>query len=93
MLGLSMIFVVLSSQPGRSAERLRLNYGQLTFALSVDSLKTYAETGEITEELSSYAGFLNENALTNLRTLLQRRFNFDQVLVYRLSRMPIGEVY
>lgn len=91
LLGLSFGLVTLSSKPVRSAEKLKFNYEELSFSVSVASLKTYAETGEITPDLSIYAGFLPDKALLNLRGLLQRRFNFDQILVYRLSRMPIGE--
>ncbi|PSR19435.1 dienelactone hydrolase [filamentous cyanobacterium CCP3] len=64
--------------------------GPLVFTLSVDSLETFAETGEATGNFKLLARFLNEQALAGLRPMLQRRFPLDVVTVSNLSYSPLG---
>ena len=51
-----------------AAEEIIVNYGLLQFNLSIDTLRVYAEEGEITEELASYANLLTPQQLETLRT-------------------------
>lgn len=51
-----------------AAEEILVNYGPLQFPLSIETLRVYAEEGEITEELASYADLLTPQQLETLRT-------------------------
>lgn len=51
-----------------AAEEILVNYGPLQFPLSIETLRVYAEEGEITEELASYANLLTPQQLETLRT-------------------------
>lgn len=74
-----------------SAEEFRVRVtGPLLFTLSVDSLQTFAETGEITDDFKLYARFLSDDALVGLRQLLQVKFPLDVVTVSNLSYSPLG---
>ena len=58
--------------------------------LSIDSLETFAETGEITGDFKLYARFLDDNTLNSLRQLLQFKLPLDVVTVSNLSYSPLG---
>jgi predicted dienelactone hydrolase len=64
--------------------------GPLVFTLSVDSLETFAETGEVTGDFKLFARFLNDEALAGLQPLLQQRFPLDVVTASNLSYSPLG---
>ncbi len=50
-----------------AAEDIILGYGVLEFAVSVDSLETYAKTGELQGALRSYADLLSPEQLEQLK--------------------------
>jgi predicted dienelactone hydrolase/ABC-type amino acid transport substrate-binding protein len=78
-------------KPAHSTEEIRvLVGGPLVFTLSVESLKTFAETGEITGDFRTYARYLNEDTLALLRQGLNQRFPFDVVTVDNLVYSPLG---
>jgi predicted dienelactone hydrolase len=83
--------VTLKPQPARSAEQLEIIYGPLQFSLSVDSLKTFATTGEIDRELGFYARFARDKNMKELRQLLQRRFQVSPTAVAQITYSPMGE--
>jgi predicted dienelactone hydrolase/ABC-type amino acid transport substrate-binding protein len=60
------------------------------FTLTVDSLETFAETGEATGNFRLLARFLNEQALAGLRPILQFKFPLDAKTVGNLSYSPLG---
>ena len=64
--------------------------GPLVFTLSVDSLETFAETGEATGNFKLLARLLNDAALAGLQPLLQFRFPLDVTTVSHLSYSPLG---
>jgi len=81
----------LAPSPAQAAEEFRIRVtGPLLLTLSVDSLETFAETGEITGDLRLYANFLNDETLAGLRQMLQFRFPLDVVTVSNLSYSPLG---
>lgn len=88
-LGLSSIFVNLSK--AEAADRVRLVYGPFNCSLSVESLKTYAETGEITPEFKPYTKFLNKQSLSQLRHWLKKDFDRDVVGIHDYTHSPKGE--
>ncbi len=88
---LSLLSVITYAKPGYSADTIKLVYGPFNCSLSVDSLETYANTGEITQELRLYTKFLDEDTLVQLRDWLQKRFNSNHVKLSRFTNTPQGE--
>ncbi|NEQ47391.1 MAG: alpha/beta hydrolase [Leptolyngbya sp. SIOISBB] len=81
----------IAPQAAHSAEDIRiLVEGPLVFDLSVESLATFAETGEVTGDLQLYARFLNEETLQLLRDGLTRKIPLDVVAADNLSYSPLG---
>lgn len=90
-LALGMLPALLQPKPALSAERIRLFVGPLEFSISIDSLETFAEEGEIRKDLAFYTNRFDESAVQQLRQLLQRRFNISHVTLYRITHMPMAE--
>ena len=74
-----------------AAEKIRLVYGPFNCSLSVESLKVYATTGEITPEFKPYTKFLNEQSLLQLRHWLQKDFDRDLIGLHEYTHSPQGE--
>ena len=91
VIGCGLSSVMINLQPGNAAEKIRLVYGALNCSLSVESLKTYVETGEITPEMQLYTKFLNEQSLLQLRHWLQKDFERDVVELHEYTHSPQGE--
>ena len=78
-------------RPVQSAEEIRIRtVGPLVFTLSIDSLATFAETGEITGDFKTFAGFLDDPTLELLRGGLSVRLPLDVTTVGHLSYSPLG---
>lgn len=89
--GISLSAIALvTPQSTLAAERLRFNYSILDFSLSIDALELYANEGKINRELGFYTKFLDERTVKQLRRVLRRRVNIDPILLYRLTRSPMG---
>jgi predicted dienelactone hydrolase len=74
-----------------AAEEIKIRAtGPLIFTLSIDSLETFAETGEITGDFKLYARFLDDTTLDYLRQMLQFKLPLDVVTVSNLSYSPLG---
>jgi predicted dienelactone hydrolase len=81
----------LQPTPVYGAEEFRIRVtGPIILTLSVESLETFAATGEVTGDLKLYASFLDEPALSSLRNLLQFKFPLDVATVGNLSYSPLG---
>ena len=91
LLSLGILLGICPSKPVKSAEEINIIYGPLSLDLSLDSLETYAETGEITRELKFYTKFLSEKDLSQLQNILKRSFKLNQVTVYKLTRLSLAE--
>ncbi len=75
----------------QSAERIEIRVtGPLILNLSVESLATFAETGEITREFRPYAQLLGDEALDDLQRLLRVSFPLDVTTTSHLSYSPLG---
>jgi len=75
----------------QSAEDIRIYVdGPFILNLSIESLETFAETGEITGDLRLFARFLDENTLALLRQGLNRQLPLDVVTVDNLAYSPLG---
>lgn len=74
-----------------AAEEIKIRAtGPFIFTLSIDSLETFAETGEITSDFKLYARFLDDASRELLRQLLQFKLPLDVVTVSNLSYSPLG---
>ncbi|MDJ0680711.1 MAG: alpha/beta hydrolase [Xenococcaceae cyanobacterium MO_167.B52] len=86
-----LLSVTTNIQSGIAAERIKLVYGPFTCSLSVESLKVYAETGEVTPEFKPYTKFLNQQNLMQLRHWLQKDFDRNVVGIHEYTHSPNGE--
>ena len=79
--------------PTTAAERLGFEYGLIVRSIELDSLETFAETGEVTRELKSYFDLanLNEAQQEEFRTALQQSVDLDPVLISRFFHSNIGD--
>lgn len=86
-----LLSVSTNVKPGSAADRIRLVYGPFACSLSVESLKTYAETGEVTSEFKPYTKFLSDQNLMQLRHWLQKDFDRNVVGIHEYTHSPNGE--
>jgi hypothetical protein len=84
-----MAIVLFTATPAKSAERIYLKYGPLLFSLSVESLATFVQTGEITPEFALYARQFDQTTRQQLRQALQQPYTMDEVAVYRMTEIPV----
>ncbi len=73
------------------AENVILNYGALEFSISVDSLETYGQTGEIEGELKSYADFLTPEQLQQFKVGLTTSADFSPLAIAQFLYSFQGE--
>jgi hypothetical protein len=90
LLNLGMMPEVLQPKPVLGAEKIVLAAGLLERDIPLHSLKTFAQTGQMSEDLAFYAQFVDQQTLNQLRSLLQRRFRVNVVTVSRLMYSPLG---
>ncbi|TVQ11963.1 MAG: alpha/beta hydrolase [Leptolyngbya sp. DLM2.Bin27] len=89
--GLGLGLAQIQPQPAYGAEAFTVRLtGPLVLRLSVDSLATFAETGEATGNFRLLARFLDDEALAGLRPLLNFRFPIDVRTAGNLSYSPLG---
>lgn len=81
----------LTLKPASSAEKIRVIFGPFDFAVKVESLEIYAETGEIKQDLGFYLNSLDQNTQKQLQQFLQKRFAVSQIEASRLMRTSLGE--
>jgi hypothetical protein len=93
LLGIScgLASIIINTSKANAADKIRLVYGPFNCYLSVESLKTYAETGEITPEFKPYTKFLNQQSLLQLRHWLQKDFERDVISIRDYTHSSQGE--
>lgn len=74
-----------------AAEDIILSYGVLEFNLSVDSLETYAKTGNLEGALKSYADFLSPEQLEQLKVGLITDADFNHLAIAQFLYSYQGE--
>lgn len=79
------------SRPVFSAEYLQVDYGLLSFAVPIDDLATFAETGEVPEALDGYLQYLPSDARQQFREVLIREYPVGPVAVSQVTYSSIGE--
>ena len=81
----------ITARPCLSAEKINLSLDSpLEVSLSLDSLETFAETGEITGDLKLFTLILDESMIAQLRQGLQQSLDYDVRQVYNLTYSPLG---
>lgn len=84
----------LATRPSFGAEKIDLSLeSPLEVSLSLDSLRTFAETGELTGDLKLFTVILDDNMMAQLRQGLQRRLDYDVRQVYNLTYSPLGREF
>jgi hypothetical protein len=89
LLGIAAV-VLASSQPTQAAERLYFTYGPLGRSLSIEDLKTFAETGETTRQLRWYLNLANTEP-ESFRQVLAKQVPVSLKLVDRITYSLPGE--
>ena len=88
---LSASFWGFSAKKARSAEDIVLSYGALEFAISVDSIETYAKTGKLEGALKSYADLLTPEQLQQLKVGLITDADFSHLAIAQFLYSFQGE--
>lgn len=83
------ISLSLLTLPVNAAEKINFVYSPFQFSLSVESLETFAKTGEITGDLKDYSSFLDDQSLEQIRNLLSESYTFKQVNLYKIGRTSL----
>lgn len=92
---ISLILSTLAVKPQSAiaAEKIKLIYGPFNGRISVESLKKYADTGEMTREFRLYSKFVDRKTLAKLRYWLKYRFDSDRVELYKYTNTSAGEKF
>lgn len=90
-LGCTIALESYFDQKAVAAENIILSYGALEFSVAVDSLETYANTGEINGNLKSYADFLTPEQLERLRLGLTTSADFSHLAIAQFLYSFQGE--
>lgn len=81
----------LSASRAIGAERLKLSFGIVERSISVDSLETYAKTGQVNDELAAYFKYVPKENRGELREALLAPIPLGAVEVSQFLYSPIGE--
>ncbi len=74
-----------------AAERVTLTYGFAEISTSVESLRDYAESGKVNDDLAPYLRFLSAEQRSQFRTGLQVQQNISPVEVSQFLYSSIGD--
>ncbi|MFM2314423.1 MAG: hypothetical protein RLZZ04_3699 [Cyanobacteriota bacterium] len=88
---LSLVSWLMRSPPVMAAEKISFWYGALEISIPVDSLETYAKTGEIDDSLAVYDQYFSPQKLARLRSNLVHPIDLDAVTISRLLNTSLGE--
>lgn len=72
-------------------KKINFVYGSLSFSVAIESLETFAKTGELKEDLEPYASQLDQKTLFEVRLFLNKSFQFPQASLYRISRTSLAQ--
>jgi predicted dienelactone hydrolase len=77
--------------PVRAAEQVHVYYGLFGLSFSVESLKTFAESGQVEPDLGFILNRLNPEQKTGLRNILNTHYRLEPVALSRFFSSPLGE--
>ncbi|MEL6778559.1 MAG: alpha/beta fold hydrolase [Cyanobacteria bacterium J06597_16] len=79
-------------RPVSAAEEIRLTIGgPVSFSVSVDSLETFSETGEIQDDLRLLTRFMSDENQATLRQVLQTKIPYDVVQIDNILYSTLGQ--
>lgn len=87
-----MIPFVLSAGSVRAAEQITLTYGAIERSISVESLETYAQSGEIRGDLKGFTRYLTPQQRNDLREILLARAELTPTAVSQFLYTAQGEI-
>lgn len=90
-LALSLLSDACKPNSAYSAQQIRMVYDAFDLSVSVQSLETYAQTGKAKNNLRLITRFLPPQNQEQIRNFLQRRFQSNQVITYKISRTSLVE--
>ncbi len=95
LLGGAMAIVLSQSAlyPTVASERIYLNYSLFGRSISRKALETFAQSGELSGELVSFARFVKPQQLAQLRQGLQQKVDFSTVAVSQFLYSPLGDIF
>jgi predicted dienelactone hydrolase len=76
----------------QAAERIIISFAALERSISIQSLETYARTGEVESDLAPYLNYLTEEQCDRLRELLQTPADLSPVAVSQFLYTDQGEI-
>ncbi|MBE9227635.1 alpha/beta hydrolase [Phormidium sp. LEGE 05292] len=91
LLAICSLAFTLTALPVRAADRIYFNYGPLDFSISVESLEKFAKEGKVDPELAFILNRVSPEQKTQLRNLLNSRYQFSSVLMSRFFYSSFGE--
>jgi len=77
--------------PVRAAERIHVYYGLFGRSFSIESLKTFAETGQVETDLAFILNRLNPEQKSWLRQILNTHYQLEPVALSRFFSSSLGE--
>jgi len=92
-LALGIIPAILTALPVNAAKQISVGHEGLNTFISVSSLESYAQSGEINYELASYMLLLEPEDEEIYRKLLQTRYNFPHQIVSQFLHSAMGKLF
>jgi predicted dienelactone hydrolase len=92
-LTLAILSTLITTIPGRAAERIYLTYGPINWSIKVDSLASFAKEGTVNKDLEFYLNLLETNTeqQAKFREILLKRAEVNPVVLSRFLNTEIGE--
>jgi predicted dienelactone hydrolase len=84
--------IVLGAPQSPAAEQISATYGPIKVSIQVKDLETYALTGQLSSELSTYASLVTPQQLADIRESLQQRVAVNPTLIRQLAKSRTGEI-
>lgn len=90
-LGLGILMGTVTTGPAWAADSLIVSYSGLKITVTTQDLSSFAQTGELPENLAAAASILSASDLAALRVALQQKITFPAEGVSQLLNTPAGQ--
>lgn len=84
--------IALGALQAPAAEQISAIYGPIKVSIQVKDLETFAQTGQLSPELSTYASLVTPQQLSDIREILQQRVSVNPTLIRQLAKSRTGEI-
>jgi len=88
---LSFLGIAMMAEQAHSAETIHVNLGPVERTISVDDIETFAEEGELPDELKDLNRVLDDEVIQQIRQLLKQPIAVSALEVSQLTYAPLGE--